>query len=688
MSKVKPALKNGNHSSDSARSRTATASLSFSSSVFGQLPNSEVMEWLVTNGIGGYASGTVANLLTRRYHGLLIAAIKIPLGRTLLASKLDETIEYEGQVKRIFTNRWGNILVEPLGYRHIEHFHLEGAVPVWTYSIGAARLEKRIWMQVGENTTYIYYTLRQASTSLSLSARPLVNYRDFDKETHANGWQMRVKRVEHGLTVQAFEGAVPYYVLSDRAVANQENNWYRNFSLSLEQNNNYVMMEDHLNIGEFRASLAPDETVTFVFSTEANPNLDGASALAERHAYEAGLIALAPDLPAKLVLAADQFIVKRAEPGLPEGYSIIAGYPGLRDWARDTLISLPGLTLATGRLAQARSLLLTFSHYFDKGLLPSCLPEPGELPEYKTADVTLWFFEALRAYFQETGDSLLLSELFPILKEIVKWHIRGTRHDIHADPLDGLLYAGEPGLPLTWMDSRSGDWVVTPRIGKPVEINALWYNALCSMVEFAHNLGEKAKLYEKLAKAVKGSFSRYWNDEQGFCYDVLDGPLGAVATLRPNQLLAVSLHYSPLSRKRQKAVVDICAKKLLTPVGLRSMAQREPGYIGHAGGSVQQQDRAYHQGSVWGWLIGPFVSAHYRVYKNSKSARAFMQPFLEHLTLHGIGSVSELFDGDSPHSPHGSIAQAWSVAELLRAWKETGPAPASEKIKNANLPGD
>jgi predicted glycogen debranching enzyme len=670
MSVTKPTTKTGN----------LIRPLSFGRNICGELSSAEATEWLVTNGIGGYASGTVASLLTRRYHGLLVAALKEPLGRTLLVSKLDETIEYDNQTHRIFSNRWGNILVEPHGYRHIERFRLVGAIPVWTYSFGDARLEKRIWMQLGKNTTYIFYRLHQAMSPMILRVRPLVNYRDFHGETRGGDWVMKLKRIEHGLSISAFEGAIPFRVLSDRAEVNQEHHWYRNFSLRMEQQNGFAMMEDHLNIGEFHIKLEPGESVTFVVSTETSPNLDGASALEQRQAHEAKLQALAPDMPAQLLLAADQFIVKRPDPNQPEGRSIIAGYPWLRDWARDTLISLPGLTLATGRQDEAHDLLKTFAQYTNQGMLPSCFPEAGESPEYKTADVTLWYFEAIRAYYQETGDKALLGELFPILAEIMDWHIRGTSHNIHVDPLDGLLFAGEKGLPLTWMDSKWGDWVVTPRSGKPVEINALWYNALCSMAEFAHSLDQPAKHYENLAKRTRASFLRFWNEELGFCYDVLDGPQGNDATLRPNQLLAVSLHHSPLDKARQKAVVDICARRLLIPMGLRSLAEDEPGYVGHYGGNTQQQLGAIHQGMAWGWLIGPFVSAHLRVYQNTQTARVFLEPFLDHLSVRGVGSVSEFFDGNPPYTAHGCIAQAWSVAELLRAWREIYPKNALVNI--------
>jgi len=646
-------------------------SIYFGRGICGELSNAESMEWLVTNGIGGYASGTVANLLTRRYHGLLIAALKPPLGRTLLVSKLDDTIEYDGRTYPIYSNRWADVLVEPHGYRYIEHFHLEGTTPVWTFSFGGAQLEKRIWMQPGENTTYVFYRLVRAASPLTLIARALANYRDFHSETHAGDWVMHVKRVQQGLRVGAFEGALPFWVLSDQAVVNQEHHWYRNFSLNMEPNRGSAVMEDHLNIGEFRVTLVPDETVTFAISTEAEPDLDGAAALARRYAYDEKLTVLAPTLPAQLVLAADQFIVKRAGSEEQEGWSIIAGYHWLRDWGRDTLVSLPGLLLATGRPNEARSILKTFSLHVSQGMLPSHFPDDGGLPEYKTADVTLWYFEAIRAYYKETADIDFLRELFSILEEIIDWHKRGTRYNIQVDPLDGLLYAGEPGLPLTWMDAKTGDWGITPRTGKPVEINALWYNALMSMAEFARALGKPSGRFETLAERACAGFSRFWSKELGYCFDVLDTPAGDDdPALRPNQLLAVSLAYSPLNKNQQKAVVDVCFRHLLTPLGLRSLSQDEPGYIGHYSGDAQQQDSAYHQGTVWGWLIGPFVSAHLRVYKDTKAARSFLEPLLDHITVRGIGSISEIFDGDAPFTPRGCIAQAWSVAELLRVWRE------------------
>jgi predicted glycogen debranching enzyme len=646
-------------------------SIFFSRGICGELSTSESMEWLVTNGIGGYASGTVANLLTRRYHGLLIAALKPPLGRILMVSKLDDMVEYDGRIYPIYSNRWANILVEPHGYRHIERFQLEGAIPTWTFTFGGAHLDKRIWMQPGENTTYVSYHLRRALFPMTLSARAMVNYRDIHAETHAGDWQMQVRRVAQGLKVGPFESALPFYILSERATVVQEHHWYRNFSLNMEPYRGAVAMEDHLNVGDFRVTLEPGETVTFVISTEATPNLDGQSALAQRKAYEESLVAHAPEMPIRLVLAADQFVVKRIEPGAPEGWSIIAGYHWLRDWGRDTLISLPGLLLATGRYAEARSILKTFAQYVDQGMLPNHLPEAGGVLEYKTADVTLWYFEAIRAYFRETGDLELLRELYPVLVEMIDWHEVGTRYQIHVDAEDGLLYAGEPGIPMTWMDAKIGDWGITPRTGKPVEVNALWYNALYSMIEFSQAINEPYARYQAMADKAGTGFSRFWNEKLGYCYDVLDTPAGGDdPALRPTQLIAVSLHYSPLSAERQKAVVDISLRKLLTPVGLRSLSPDEPGYIGRYNGDHAMDDSAYHQGTVWGWLIGPFVSAHLRVYRDSQLALSFLEPLFEHLSVRGLGSVSDIFDGDAPHTPRGCVAQAWSVAEILRVWRE------------------
>jgi predicted glycogen debranching enzyme len=675
----------------------------FGREVCGDIHAAGGREWLVTNGIGGYASGTIAGFLTRRYHGLLVAALRPPVGRTLLVTKLDEIATYDGRTYPLFANRWADGHVEPHGFHHLARFHLEGTTPVWTYACADALLEKRVWMQHGANTTYVRYDLRRGSVTLTLSVKVLVNYRDHHANTHAGSWQMRVEPVPSGLRVTAFcgerrfaygrtiEGAVPFYLLSDRAEATPQHRWYRDYFLSQESYRGLDVLDDNLYAAHFYATLHPGESLTIVASTDAAPKLDGSSAYAQRQAYEAQLLTqsnllslgegskdsvregredtAAPACVQHLVLAADQFIVRRALPGDPDGRSVIAGYPWFGDWGRDTMISLPGLALVTGRPDVATRILRTFAHFVDQGMLPNRFPDAGETPETNTVDATLWYFEAIRATHAATGDDALLRDLFPVLQEIVEWHVGGTRYTIHVDPADGLLCAGEPGVQLTWMDAKVGDWVVTPRIGKPVEINALWYNALCSLVEFAHRLGEPTDRYGALAEQARAGFGRFWNEEMGYCTDVIDGPDGDDPALRPNQLLAVSLPHSPLNAQQQRAVVDVCARHLLTSHGLRSLAPDDPAYVGHYGGDQRQRDSAYHQGTVWAWLIGPFVSAHLRVYGDRDQARSFLQPLFRHLADHGVGSVSEIFDGDPPFTPRGCIAQAWSVAELLRAWR-------------------
>ena len=658
--------------------------LDFGREVCGDLHAAGDREWLVTNGSGGYASGTVAGVLTRRYHGLLIAALQPPLGRTLLVNKLDETATYDGRDYPLFANRWTDGQVKPRGFHYLARFRLEGTTPVWTYACADALLEKRVWMQPGGNTTYVRYDLRRGSRPMALSVKALANYRDHHGNTHAGGWRMRVEAVPHGLRVTAFEDAIPFYLLSDRAEATPQHEWYRDYFLGQEAYRGLDAVDDNLYAGYFHAVLQPGEPLTIVASTDATPNLDGRSAYDERQTHEKQLLAQsnalieprgdrvdAPSWVQHLILAADQFVVRRSLPGEPDGRSVIAGYHWFGDWGRDTMISLPGLLLVTGRHEVAARVLRTFAHFVDRGMLPNRFPDAGKMPEYNTVDATLWYFEAIRTTHAASGDDALLAELFPVLQEIIEWHVRGTRYNIHVDPADGLLYAGEPGVQLTWMDAKVGDWVVTPRIGKPVEINALWYNALCVLAEFAHRLGEPAARYKALAQQARRGFARFWNEEGGYCHDVIDGPGGDDLALRPNQLLAISLPHSPLDARQQRAVVDVCAHHLLTSHGLRSLAPEDPAYLGDYGGDQRQRDAAYHQGTVWGWLIGPFIDAHLRVYRDREQARSYLEPCARHLAAHGVGSISEIFDGDPPFAPRGCIAQAWSVAEVLRAWQAT-----------------
>ncbi len=659
--------------------------IQFGRETCGNSASASEREWLVTNGIGGYVSGTVSGVLTRRYHGLLIAALHPPLGRTLLATKLDEIAVYDHKPYPLHTNCWTEGTIDPHGYRHIETFALEGTIPVWRFACGDALLEKRIWMQQGANTTYVNYSLVRATQPLQLTLKALVNYRDYHGITQVQDWQMGVNEIAQGVCVTAFSGAIPFYLTANSGTITPTHDWHYGFDLALERYRGLSDREDHLQVATFETTIQVGESFTFAASTKPHCNLDGEVALRSQQSHEAKLLQAwtttyaeqsqtAPPWIKQLVLAADQFIVARATEEDPNGKTIIAGYPWFSDWGRDTMISLPGLTLATGRSDLARSILQTFARSIDQGMLPNRFPDAGDTPEYNTVDATLWYFEAIRAYYQITQDDALLAEIFPALVDIIDWHCRGTRYGICLDPTDHLLYAGEAGVQLTWMDAKVDDWVVTPRIGKPIEINALWYNALRVMAQFAQQLGKPAQDYEAIAQQTQASFSRFWNADLGYCYDVLDGPSGHDPSLRPNQLFAISLpsQDSPLlTPVQQRAVVEVCGRKLLTSHGLRSLSPDDPQYQGHYGGNQLQRDGAYHQGTVWGWLIGPFVQAHLQVYGNSEQARQFLEPMAHHLTTAGVGNLSEIFDGDAPMLPRGCFAQAWTVAEVLRAWVYT-----------------
>jgi predicted glycogen debranching enzyme len=666
------------------------AEVQFGREICGDLTAAESREWLVTNGIGGYASGTVAGSQTRRYHGLLVAALQPPVGRTQLVSAIDEIVHYAGTDFCLATHRWASGAVDPQGFLLLEDFHLAGSTPVWTYALADALLEKRVWMRQGENTTYIQYTLVRGSSALEMELKALVNYRDFHSLTHAGDWRMNIEPVEHGVKVRAFDGAAPFHLKSSAATCEPRHEWFLGCFLGEETARGLNDREDRLFAALFRAKLEIGSSVVFVATTEANALLDGETARAERANYEVKLFqdwqakneAFAEEAPSwlwQLILAADQFIVKRSLPEKPDGCSIIAGYHWFGDWGRDTMIALPGLTLATGRANAAKQILLAFSRYVDGGMLPNNFPDAGGKPEYNTVDAALWYFESIRQYFEATQDAVALQKLFPVLASMIDAHIAGTRYNIHVDPADGLLYAGAPGVQLTWMDAKIGDWVVTPRAGKPVEINALWINALETMAGFARLLAKPSEAYERLSAKARRSFQKFWNAERNCCFDVVDSPgIGNDASLRPNQIFAVSLPVSPLTPEQQKAVVDVCARRLLTSHGLRSLAPGEPGYAGHYSGDPRERDAAYHQGTVWGWLLGFFALAHYRVYRDREAALRFLEPLGRQIYTSGLGTLSEIFDGDAPFTPRGCIAQAWTVAEVLRAWKE---------ITNGNKPG-
>ncbi len=673
--------------------------LQFGREVCSNLKIAESREWLVTNGIGGYASGTIAGVLTRRYHGLLVGALKPPVARTLLLTKLDEIVWYNKQFYDLFTNRWADGTVEPQGYLNIESFHLEGTTPVWNFAFADGLLEKCIWMQQGANTTYIRYSYKRGSKPLTLSLKALVNHRDYHGKTEGRSLFSINRLRKQGLEIKAFPEAANLYLFATQE--DQTNNfsweinntWYRDFALAVEKYRGLDKVEDHLHAATVKITLQPGDSITFVASTESNPQLDSEVSLQEKNNRESKLINLwyfSNFLSTKphtrqpnhwieqLVLAADQFIVDRPLTDNPEGKTIIAGYPWFTDWGRDTMIALPGLTISTGRYEIAKTILRTFAKYLDRGMLPNVFPDAGLTPEYNTVDATLWYFEAILTYYAATKDREFLAELFPLLAEIIDWHIKGTRYNIRMDD-DGLLYAGEAGVQLTWMDAKVGNWVVTPRIGKPVEVNSLWYNALVCMVSFAQILGESGTKYQELSAKTRSHFDRFWYESGGYCYDVIDTPEGNDTSFRPNQIFAVSLPSinssedwdkcpSPLHKTQQKMIVDKVGQKLLTSYGLRSLDSDHPDYVGIYGGNQLKRDGSYHQGTTWGWLIGHFIQAHLRIYNNPELAHSFLSPMANHLQDGCIGSISEIFDGNVPFTPRGCFAQAWSVAEVLRGW--------------------
>lgn len=649
--------------------------------VCGNFERAVELEWLVTNGMGGYASGTVGDLNTRRYHGLLMAALSPPVERTLLVAKVDATVRYKEKTYHFSCNEFIDGTVSPHGYLHLESFFLDGTVPVWHYALADALIEKRVLMTPGQNTTYLHFRVLRASDTLELELMPLCTYRDYHRHSHG-GWDMDIREITNGFEVHAFQGAHPYRVICDGARFIADPAWYWNFKHRIETARGLDDSEDLFCPGHFILNLEEGQDKTLVTSAESASvkKLAVVSAQIRKSAHTllAALPADAPRWIEQITLATDQFIVDGCHNGHPVGKTIIAGYPWFGDWGRDTMIALPGLTLSLKRFKIAANILRTYAAHISEGMLPNRFPDHDEIPEYNTVDATLWYFNAVDQYTKRSGKIGLAKELYPVLADILDYHRKGTRYGIKVDVRDGLLAAGEDGVQLTWMDAKIGDWVVTPRIGKPVEVNALWYNALVIMVDLSTRLGKKksADEYREAAAQVHSSFQRFWNNEKNYLYDVLDGPDGVPdsdgrkidSRLRPNQILAVALPNSPLDREQQKAVVDVCARELLTSHGLRSLARNQPGYVSYYQGDPMQRDAAYHQGTVWAWLIGPFVDAHYRVYQDADKARSFLEPLGLHLGEACIGNVSEIFDAEPPFAPRGCFAQAWSVAEVLRTW--------------------
>lgn len=642
----------------------------------GDLARAASLEWLVTNRMGGYASGTVAGVRTRRYHGLLVAALSPPVGRVVVVTDVHESLHLPGQVVELGAARWRDGTVSPRGFIHLESFRLDGVTPVWRYVIGEHCLEKRVLMAPGRNATIVHYHLVRGGGAVRLEVKVLASYRDYHRTTRAGDMSLEV--ASDGLDVELRPGAGGGRLRVGGAgmTVSAADSWYRGFLLALERDRGFDCADDALHMATASAELVQGDDASLVMSTDSD-TVDPAKVRRQVKSEERAIVAgywrrqagAADGVGARLALAASQFVVRRDD-GPQEGATIIAGYHWFTDWGRDTMIALPGLTLETGRFEIARKILSTYAHHLDGGMLPNRFPDAGDAVEFNTVDATLWFVEALRLYVEATDDVGFAGEVWPVLETIVRHHEQGTRHGIAVDPADGLLRSGEPGLQLTWMDAKVGDWVVTPRTGKCVEVNALWYSALMTMAAIAGRVGREPEPWLRRASVVKAGFQRFWYHGAGHLYDVLDGPAGDDASLRPNQIFAVSLPSSPLALEVMRAVVDKCASSLVTSHGLRSLAPDHPDYRPTYEGGPRARDGAYHQGTVWAWLIGPFALAHYRVHGDARVARSFLDPLVDHLSSHGVGSVSEIFDGDAPHRPRGAVAQAWSVSEVLRAWSE------------------
>jgi len=656
--------------------------LKFDAATCQNLERSSRLEWLETNGLGGFASGTVSGIHTRRYHGLLTAALNPPVGRMLFAAKFEDTLIVDGQRVELSANRYSGV-VYPQGHDYLSEFRLD-PFPTWTYDIGDVEIEKRVFMAHGLNATVVEYEVKGLCKNCRLEVRPLIAYRDHHATTHSNDaidpgfdWE------EDGLvSIQLYDGLPRVYFGADYSNCEKTGHWYNRFEYSEEQARGLDFQEDLFQPFVLHFNLANSPKAVVITSLTGIPSHEATGMREQERRRRLNLRRHSP-IPdpfiEHLTEAADQFVVRRGE-----GHSIIAGYPWFGDWGRDTMIALPGLTLVTGRFDVACGILQEFSKAMNRGMLPNRFPDAGDTPEYNTADATLWFFEAVRAYLHYSNDvTFVQEELYPCLLEAMDWHLRGTRHGIRTDS-DGLLLAGEAGVQLTWMDAKVGDWVVTPRHGKPVEIQALWYNAIRTLEEFARRFGDsaRARQMDELARHAQRSFlAQFWDPDRGYLLDNTGD-----AAIRPNQIFAASLHYSMLDQDQIEAVVRCVEHHLLTPFGLRSLSPEDPAYRGRYGGSVHERDSAYHQGSVWLWLMGPFLTAYSRVYPGSPRLRELLYGMQENLREAGIGQLSEITDGDAPYTPGGCFAQAWSVAELLRAATENCGAKGPQRADSVTQP--
>jgi predicted glycogen debranching enzyme len=650
-------------------------------------------EWLAVNHVGGYAASTLPGCNTRKYHGLLVAAMSPPVRRMVLLSRVEETVFYDGWPHALACNEYPDA-VHPQGHKLLRAFANE-PFPRWAYQGNEWTLEKQLRLIDGENTVVLSYVLEGAKKPIELEVRPLFALRGI----HELMYQWNAPLVPENLApahhrIRATHATPEVFFAHDGKFVG-EGYWYLNSIYRREQERGYSGLEDLWSPGAVRFTLAPGQTVHFACSTDPI-ELPRVVERAHKQYTVVAIPALAPEKPdtalEALSRAADQFVVTNRE-----GRSMLmSGYPWSALNGRDTLLSLTGLLLVTGKLSIARDVLEYFATLVNRGLMPSEFPTDGSALKYTGADVSLWFVNAVREYLAYSADEKTAQHLFDTVDEIINQYTRGTALGIRTDA-DGLLTTSAAGTPTSWMDARivGGD-PITPRHGRPVELQALWYNALRIGADLAKRFHHPVRAEELYTLANRARFAfnrRFWNEDARCCFDVVTDN-GADAAVRPNQLLAISLHYPLLNPERHAAVLTKISEELLTPFGVRTLSPRDRTYQGRYGGSVTARDRAYHQGSVYPWLLGPFVSAFMRVYgrdaKTRQEALAMLRPCLDHLAREGCGQIHELFDGDNPHYPGGLTASARSVAEILRVYVEDildlAPVDTTRQIDNGRTP--
>jgi predicted glycogen debranching enzyme len=660
-------------------------------------------EWLVTNGLGGYAAGTVSGIPTRRYHGFLVAALPAPFGRMMLLPQLSEQLRLpDGTIVRLGGEERVGGAPQLYGAPYFSEFRLECGLPIWRYKVGEAVLEKQVMLPHAQNTVHITYRLVSGEGTVRLKVMPSLHFRAHEAPVSTPlpaRFTLTAEEDRYEVAAGAELPSLRMMLDGQHTAFTVETRKIPNVLFRIEGLRGYEHTGDLWSPGYFRVDLSLDHAATLVASTEPWEvicALQPSEALLAEHERRQRLLDAAhtearTGFAAELLLAADQFVIRptgrvrdavRAHASGDQVRTVIAGYHWFTDWGRDTMISLEGLTLTTGRHVEAGYILRTFADYVRDGLIPNLFPEGEQEGLYHTADATLWFFHALDRYLDVTGDQITLRLVLPKLLDIIEHHLRGTHFGIRVDPQDGLLYQGQEGYQSTWMDAKVGDWVVTPRRGKAVEINALWYNALRLLegwVRAEQDEPTAQRLAEHAELAYQSFNDRFWYAAGGYLYDVVDGEQGDDPAGRPNQVLAISLRNAILAPARWQPMLQVVQQRLLTPVGLRSLAPDHPEYKARYDGDLRARDAAYHQGTVWAWLIGPFIDALLKVYPDDYAgAQRCLHGFEAHLSEAYIGSISEIFDAEEPFTPRGCVAQAWSVAEVLRCWVKTSPQAAQK----------